>query len=51
MVFAVSDMTGDGKAEILIVNPDTMTVNWLTSQSDYTIWESRTIGNQRAVVL
>ncbi|GMV27830.1 MAG: hypothetical protein AMXMBFR58_38610 [Phycisphaerae bacterium] len=51
MVFAVSDMTGDGKAEILIVDPDTMTINWLTSQSDYTIWESRTIGNQRAVVL
>lgn len=51
LVFSVSDMTGDGKAEILIVNPDTMTVNWLTSQSDYTISESRQIGNQRAEVL
>jgi hypothetical protein len=51
MVFGVADMTGDGKAEVLVVNPDTMTFNWITSESGYTSFQSRTIGTQRGVVL
>lgn len=51
MVFGVADMTGDGKSEILVVDPDSMTIHWLTSESGYTTHESRSIGTQRGVVL
>ncbi len=46
----VSDMTGDGKAEIIFVQPDSMAIYWATSESDYqTVVGPKTIGNQRAV--
>lgn len=51
IVFGVADMTGDGKSEILVVEPDILTVNWVTSDSGYTAYQSRTFGTQRAVVL
>ncbi|GMU39119.1 MAG: hypothetical protein HS104_02385 [Polyangiaceae bacterium] len=47
----VADMTGDGKSEILVVEPDSMTINWITSESGYTSFQTRTIGTQRAVIL
>ena len=50
-VFAVADMTGDGKPEIMLVNPDTMTIRWMTSESGYTTAYSRTLGSQRSIVL
>jgi hypothetical protein len=49
--FAVSDMTGDGKPEIMYVDPDFMTIFWLTSESNYTTGGFRTIGDQRAILL
>jgi hypothetical protein len=50
-VFAVADMTGDGKPEIMLVHPDTMTIQWMTSESGYTTVYSRSIGSQRSIVL
>jgi hypothetical protein len=50
-VFTVADMTGDGKPEIMLVHPDTMTIQWMTSESGYTTVYSRTIGSQRSIVL
>ena len=50
-LWAVSDMTGDGKAEILMLAPDTMTIHWWTSESDYTSASSRTLGTVWADVL
>jgi predicted nucleic-acid-binding Zn-ribbon protein len=44
-------MTGDGKSEIMLVHPDTMTIQWMTSESGYTTVYSRTIGSQRSIVL
>ncbi|MCE7891027.1 MAG: hypothetical protein DYH12_15245 [Sorangiineae bacterium PRO1] len=51
IVVGVADMTGDGKSEILVVEPDSMTINWITSESGYTSFQTRTIGTQRAVIL
>ncbi|MBI4705961.1 MAG: hypothetical protein HY744_33125 [Deltaproteobacteria bacterium] len=45
-VFGVSDMTGDGKAEILMVQPDSMTICWFTSESDYATKQCRFAGSQ-----
>ncbi len=50
-VFAVADMTGDGKSEIMMVHPETMTIRWMTSESGYTTANNRTIGSHRAIVL
>lgn len=46
---AVPDMTGDGKAEIVFVQPDLMTISWATSESNYATVNSRQIGDQRSV--
>lgn len=51
IVVGVADMTGDGKSEILVVEPESMTINWITSESGYTSFQTRTIGTQRAVIL
>ncbi len=45
----VADMTGDGAPELIFVHPDTMTITWATSESNYTVLNSRQIGTQRAV--
>jgi len=50
-VFGVADMTGDGKSDIMLVNPDTMRIQWMTSESGYTTVYSRSIGSQRSIVL
>lgn len=50
-VFAVADMTGDGNPEIMLVQPDGMTIRWMTSESGYTTVLSRSIGSQRSIVL
>jgi len=50
-VFAVADMTGDSKPDIMVVFPDTTTISWMTSESNYTVVNSRTIGTHRAHVL
>jgi len=50
-VFAVSDMTGDGKPEIMIVHPEIMRIEWLTSESAFSTSVFRDIGNHRAIVL
>jgi hypothetical protein len=33
--FAVADMTGDGKEEMVLIHTDTMTIEWRTSESGY----------------
>jgi hypothetical protein len=50
-VWAVADMTGDGKAEILVLEPDTMRLDWLRSDDDYLVSNNRTLGSAWAVVL
>ncbi|MCL2825155.1 MAG: hypothetical protein FWD57_14285, partial [Polyangiaceae bacterium] len=51
-VFAVSDMSGDGKPDILLVNPDTMQVKWLRSNFNYTSNGTvLTLGSPDAVLL
>jgi len=51
-VFAVSDMTGDGKPELMRVYPETMTIEWLTSESDFHTYQSRSnVGTHHAIVL
>lgn len=50
-VFGVADMTGDGQGEIMVVQPDTMTIQWLTSDDGYQTVITRTIGNERSIVL
>ncbi|MCL2823257.1 MAG: hypothetical protein FWD57_04635, partial [Polyangiaceae bacterium] len=52
-VFVVSDITGDGKPEILLFDPEAMNVRWLTSESGYTSYGSTTInvGGPRAILL
>jgi hypothetical protein len=58
MVFSVRDMTGDALPEIVVVNPDQSTAQFLTSESGYansTYGGSSLpiiqLGNQRAVLL
>jgi hypothetical protein len=48
-VFGVADMTGDGKSEIVFVDPDYGTIYWATSESDYGTSYYRNIGNERMV--
>jgi hypothetical protein len=49
--FGVADMTGDGRPEIMLVQPDTMQIQWMKSDNDYTQVNVRTIGNERSIVL
>lgn len=49
--FAVADMTGDGRPEIMLVQPDAMQIQWMKSEDGYTIVNTRTIGNERSIVL
>lgn len=58
MVFTVADMrtpgapSGDGKPEILMINPDTMVARYVTSDSGYlTAYVLGTLGNQNAIIL
>jgi len=45
-------MTGDGKPDIMLVHPETMTIEWLSSESDFTSVQYRTnVGSHRAIVL
>jgi hypothetical protein len=37
LVFFVQDMTGDGKRELMLLDPSTMTWTWRTSNSGYTL--------------
>ena len=50
-VFAVPDMTGDGKDEIMMVMPDEMNIFWFSSESDYTLATQRQLGSTYAIVL
>ena len=49
-VWAVPDMTGDGRPEIVILQPDLGTLRWLTSESEYTEMFYRQLGYPDAVV-
>ncbi|MCK6534945.1 MAG: zinc-dependent metalloprotease [Polyangiaceae bacterium] len=49
--FVVADMTGDGLAEIVFIQPDTMTITRATSESGYSSTYTVQIGNQRAIFL
>jgi hypothetical protein len=50
-VFAVADMTGDGKPDIMVVHPESTTIGWLTSESGFTAFVSRAdVGTHRAIV-
>ena len=51
-VFAVSDMTGDGKPDIMLVHPETMTIEWMFSDTNFFSGDIRTnVGTHRAIVL
>jgi hypothetical protein len=49
--FGVHDITGDGKPDIILLDPDSMTFYWARSESDYATQNSRTLGDQRSVPL
>jgi hypothetical protein len=48
-VFSVRDMTGDGRTEIVFLDPDTGLISWATSESGYASVVSRSVGNERMV--
>ncbi|MBI4703522.1 MAG: VCBS repeat-containing protein [Deltaproteobacteria bacterium] len=50
-LFGVRDMTGDGKPDILVVDPEPMIIDWIESETDYGSKQSRSIGGETAVVL
>lgn len=50
-VWAVKDMTGDAKTEIMMLEPDSMSISWFTSESDYTLSDGRVLGSAWAIVL
>jgi len=50
-VFAVSDVTGDGKQDILAVDPDTMSVQVLKSESNFMPSTIHHFANHRAILL
>lgn len=50
-VYGVADMTGDGRSEILIVEPDAGIVRWRTSESGYTTGGSVAFGTSAMEVL
>jgi hypothetical protein len=47
--FGVQDMTGDGKAEIVLLDADRGDILWAPSEWDYTFMHTIPVGNQRAV--
>ncbi len=49
-VFSVSDMTGDGKSDIVLVEPEFSFFCWATSESDYNSLDCRGAGNETAVI-
>jgi hypothetical protein len=52
LVFAVSDMTGDGKDELMIVDPALMTFTYRTSESQYaTVGGTFTLSTQSGTIL
>jgi len=50
-VFVVSDMTGDGAPDLMIITPGSNTVWWLKSESAYLQYGSRSLGSHRSIVL
>ncbi|MCC6217596.1 MAG: VCBS repeat-containing protein [Polyangiaceae bacterium] len=51
-VVAVADMTGDGREELLLVQPDTGAIEWRTSESGYvTVGGTWATGEPTALVL
>jgi hypothetical protein len=50
-VFSAHDMTGDGKSEIILLDPESMTFYWATSESDYATLSSRQLGSQKSIPL
>jgi hypothetical protein len=50
-LWAVRDMTGDGRPEILILNPDLSRLFWATSESEYTETFTRYLADAHVVVL
>lgn len=51
IVYSVSDMTGDGQSELLLVDSNRGEVRWLASESGYTAGGSRTFDNSFIEVL
>ena len=49
--FAVADMTGDGKQEIMVLDPEAMQVIWLKSETNYVTPEGRSLPSHRAFLL
>jgi hypothetical protein len=50
-VFSVGDMTGDGRAEIVVLDPDGFNIGYLTSESDFQQYMPVPIGDQLSVFL
>ncbi len=51
IVYSVSDMTGDGRSELLLVDPKSGEVRWLTSGSGYTSGGNVTFDDSHIEVL
>jgi hypothetical protein len=50
-VFAVYDITGDGKPDLMKINPNDTRILWFTSESNFLIGRSVDFGNPMAIVL
>ena len=52
-VFAVGDMTGDGRDEIIAIHPDLMLIEWRASESSYAYSASNVwiVGDPTAIFL
>ena len=50
-MFAVSDLTGDGKPDIMVIDSESNVISWRTSESNFTVIQSRSFGTILAHVL
>jgi hypothetical protein len=49
--FWAGEMTGDGKNELMIFDPDRMEFHWATSESDYATLQTKQLGSPHAIAL
>lgn len=50
-VFGSFDISGDGKTDVIVIDPRKMQFFWLTSESDYSTLQSKFLGTQKSVPL
>ena len=49
--WSVPDMTGDGKADVMVLTPDDMTLHLMKSEAGFTTSQTISIGTVGAIVL